>query len=113
MTKRMIKSKRQMRKVLSLVKEATHSIALTPAAGALTGGTVGVAHAGVTFASSTAEGDTGFRVSAGALPAGMALNSSTGVLSGTPTAAGANSFSITVTDGVGNSQTNAYTLAIA
>jgi YVTN family beta-propeller protein len=49
----------------------------------------------------TASGGTApytYAVSAGALPAGMSLNPSTGVLSGTPTAAGSFSFTITATD---------------
>jgi hypothetical protein len=37
-------------------------------------------------------------VSAGNLPAGLSLNTSTGVISGTPTTIGANSFTIKVTD---------------
>ncbi len=37
-------------------------------------------------------------VTTGSLPAGLSLNSSTGTISGTPTAAGAPSFTITVTD---------------
>src|SRR5881396_2472413 len=38
-----------------------------------------------------------FSVGAGALPAGLSLSANTGVLSGTPTAAGAYNFSIKVT----------------
>ncbi len=39
-------------------------------------------------------------ISAGALPPGLSLNETTGLISGTPSAAGAYSFTITVTDGV-------------
>lgn len=115
MTQRLIKTKSDHRKLRALLTEAKHSIALTPAAGALTAGTRNVAYAGVTFASSTAEGNVVFNVTAGALPLGLSLNSVTGVLSGTPTQAnaGGNAFSVTATDEIGNSQTNAYTLAVA
>ena len=37
-------------------------------------------------------------ITAGALPAGLTLNSSTGVISGTPTTAGTSSFTVTATD---------------
>lgn len=55
------------------------------------------------FASQTLTAAGGFgaytyRVSAGALPAGLTLNASTGALGGTPTAAGAYSFTIQATD---------------
>ena len=49
----------------------------------------------------TASGGTApytYAVSSGALPAGISLNPTTGVLSGTPTAAGSFSFTITATD---------------
>ncbi|SDP83890.1 Putative Ig domain-containing protein [Arthrobacter sp. ok909] len=39
-------------------------------------------------------------MSSGALPAGLSLNSTTGVLSGTPTAAGPATFTVTATNGV-------------
>jgi uncharacterized repeat protein (TIGR03803 family) len=61
----------------------------------------------------TATGGTGlytFAVTAGSLPAGLTL-SSAGVLSGTPTAAGSSSFTITATDSTGVTGSQGYTLA--
>lgn len=43
-----------------------------------------------------------YTVSSGALPAGLSLNARTGVISGTPTAAGAYSFTITATNSSGS-----------
>ena len=51
-------------------------------------------------------------VSAGALPAGLTLGASTGLLSGTPTAAGSYSFTVKVTDHAGLSDTEAVSLPI-
>jgi hypothetical protein len=47
----------------------------------------------------------GYTVSAGSLPAGTSLNASSGTVSGTPTTAGAFSYSIKVTDSGGTPQT--------
>ena len=44
-----------------------------------------------------------WNVVAGQLPAGLTLNPSTGVISGTPSGSGSYSFTILVTDGLGNS----------
>jgi hypothetical protein len=63
----------------------------------------------------TASGGTGpytWSVSGGSLPAGITLNSSTGLLSGTPTTAGTLSFTIKVTDADGQSATEATSLTI-
>jgi len=57
-----------------------------------------------------------YSVSAGALPAGRTLNASTGVISGTPSAAGSGSFTIRATDAASNvAQTNsiAWTITAA
>ncbi len=54
-----------------------------------------------------------FSVASGSLPTGLNLNSSTGRISGTPTAAGSYSFSIEVTDSVGGSSTMPFQLTIA
>uniref|UniRef100_UPI00378343F0 GEVED domain-containing protein n=1 Tax=Prosthecobacter sp. TaxID=1965333 RepID=UPI00378343F0 len=51
-----------------------------------------------------------FNVSTGALPAGLALNSATGVISGTPTSSAPASFTITATDANGCTGTRDYTL---
>jgi large repetitive protein len=50
-------------------------------------------------------------VSAGSLPAGLSLGSSTGALSGTPTAAGDYTFKITATDG-SRSDTQTYSMTV-
>ncbi|GAA2143081.1 hypothetical protein GCM10009825_33010 [Arthrobacter humicola] len=60
--------------------------------------TVGTAYT-YTFAATGNPAPT-FRVSSGALPAGLGLNSTTGVLSGTPTTAGPATFTVTATNGV-------------
>jgi hypothetical protein len=62
----------------------------------------------------TASGGTGpytFNVTTGTLPAGLTLSSS-GTLSGTPTATGSSSFSVTATASTGCTGTGAYTLTI-
>ncbi|MEV6984399.1 fibronectin type III domain-containing protein [Sphaerisporangium sp. NPDC051017] len=52
-------------------------------------------------------------VSTGALPPGITLNASTGLLSGTPTAAGTYTFTVMVTDAASQSATRPVTLAVA
>lgn len=64
----------------------------------------------------TVSGGTGpfvWSVSAGALPPGVTLNTSTGLLSGTPTAAGTASFAVRVVDALGLSATRTVSLAVA
>ena len=51
-------------------------------------------------------------VSTGALPPGLTLGASTGLLSGTPTTAGSYAFTVKVTDSGGLSATEAVTLAV-
>jgi hypothetical protein len=77
------------------------------------------ATAGTAYSSTlTATGgsDTGFTwtVSAGALPVWAALNSSTGVISGTPTSGetGSSSFTAEVTDSAGNTATASLSLTV-
>lgn len=66
----------------------------------VTAGTINVAYAGDTIETSGDSGSVEFSVSSGALPAGLALNKSTGAITGTPTEDGTFDFTITVFDTV-------------
>jgi large repetitive protein len=50
-------------------------------------------------------------IASGALPAGMTLNSATGLISGTPTATGAYTFKVQISDG-GRTDAETYTLTV-
>jgi hypothetical protein len=64
----------------------------------LPAGTVGTAYS-QTLAATSAAGNRTWAVSAGALPAGLTLNTSTGVISGTPTTATTANFTVSLTVG--------------
>jgi uncharacterized protein YhjY with autotransporter beta-barrel domain len=84
---------------------------LTVAPAALPSGTQGVSYNQTV----TASGGTGpytYSVSAGSLPAGLAINPSTGAITGIPTGSGASSFTIQANDTLGNFGTQAYTVNI-
>ncbi|MCY2964652.1 MAG: Ig domain-containing protein, partial [Planctomycetota bacterium] len=53
-----------------------------------------------------------FSVSAGSLPAGLTLNPTSGLISGTPTASGISNFTVKVVDTNGGTDTQAYSLTI-
>lgn len=64
----------------------------------LPGGDVGVAYSTTLTALGPTEGAVSWSVTAGALPDGLTLNTSTGEISGNPTTAGVSNFTITMTD---------------
>lgn len=85
------------------------TITVNPAT--LPDGTTGTAY------SQTVSGSGGtapytFAVTAGALPTGLTLNSGTGAITGTPTAAGTFNFTITATDSFGCTGSQSYTVNI-
>jgi large repetitive protein len=65
-----------------------------------------------TVATSGGSGSLAFSISAGTLPTGLALNSTTGVISGTPSAAGAFSFTVKCVDAAGAQPTRTYGVTI-
>jgi hypothetical protein len=83
-----------------------------PVAANLAGGVTGSAYSETV----NAQGGTSpytFAVTSGALPTGTALNSSSGVISGTPSAASTFTFTITVTDSLGFTGSHAFQIIIA
>jgi sugar lactone lactonase YvrE len=64
-----------------------------------------------TFTASGSPAPT-FSVSAGSLPTGLSLNSSTGVLSGTPSATGSFTFTVGATNAAGGASSGSITMAV-
>ena len=85
-------------------------LAVTPASGVLPAAT-----AGTTWSRSlsTTGGTAPYRWTATALPQGMTLDGSTGLLSGTPAVAGSYSFQVTATDALGATGSTSYTLSVS
>jgi predicted hotdog family 3-hydroxylacyl-ACP dehydratase len=73
--------------------------------------TVGTAYS-ATFHVTGGTGSLTFSVISGTLPPGLALNASTGTLSGNPKTAGSYSFTVKVTDSKGNSDTSTCTVVV-
>jgi uncharacterized protein (TIGR03437 family) len=92
----------------TLVINSCPAIMLSPAT--LPSGVVGAAYNQVVSASPASSYT--FAVTAGALPAGLSLNPTTGAITGTPAAAGAANFTITATGPGPCSGSQAYTLTI-
>lgn len=86
------------------------AVAITTAS--LPGGTVGAAYSQA-LAASGGQAPYGWSLSAGTLPAGLALGATTGTITGTPTTAGSFNFTILVTDALGGVSNKAYSVAIA
>jgi outer membrane autotransporter protein len=87
---------------------AAPTLTLTP--GTLANGVVGAAYT-ASFSTSGGTAPYGYAVTAGTLPAGLSLAAG-GTLSGTPTTPGTNSFTVTTTDALGFTASQAYTLTV-
>jgi len=85
---------------------------LSVSTASLAGGTVGASYSRA-LTSGGGVAPYSWAVTAGALPAGVTLNSSTGVLSGVPNTAGPTSFTVRVTDSSSIPQTATRALSIA
>ena len=86
------------------------SLTLSPSSSTLANGAIGVLYSGVTFTACGGTGPYTFSY-VGTLPPGLSLSSG-GVLSGTPTTAGAYSFTIVTTDANSITGGQAYSLMI-
>jgi hypothetical protein len=83
-----------------------------PVAAVLQGGTIGVAYS-ETMSAVFGTSPYTFAVTSGSLPAGLSLNSTTGVISGTPTTAGTSTFTIKCTDATGSNSSFTFQITIA
>ncbi|HTU32308.1 MAG TPA: putative Ig domain-containing protein [Candidatus Acidoferrum sp.] len=79
---------------------------------ALPSGTVGAAYS-ATLQVSGGQSPYSWSMSSGSLPAGLSLNASSGVISGTPTASATSLFTVKVTDSGNNAASQALDIAIA
>lgn len=77
----------------------------------LPGGTIGSSYS-QTVAATGGTGSYTFALASGSLPAGLSLNTSTGAMTGTPTATGTSNFSVTATDTAGRTDTQALSITV-
>lgn len=85
-------------------------ITVSPAS--LATASVGTAYS-QTVAGSGGFGPYTFSITAGSLPSGLALNTATGVISGTPATGGTATFTVLARDSVGNTGSTSVTVAVA
>jgi hypothetical protein len=88
-----------------------NTIVPAPVGVVLQGGTIGVAYS-ETISTTGGVSPYTFAVTLGALPTSLTLNSTTGVISGTPTALGTFTFTIQITDHSGNFSSQAFSISI-
>lgn len=91
---------------------AKPNVTITPAAGALTAGQAGQPYA-ANIAAAGGVGTVTYAVIDGALPAGLTINVATGQITGSPTAAGSNAFTVKATYSGSGDVSAAYTLEVA
>ena len=91
------------------VNIGTNSLTINPTT--LPAGTKALAYS-QSLSATGGSGPYTYALSSGALPAGLALNTATGAITGTPTANGLANFTVRVTDGNGDAGTRAYALNI-
>lgn len=96
---------------VTAVRLPPSGIVLSPASGALTAGTVGVAYS-QTVTASGGVGSYTYQVTTGDLPGGLALDPSTGTITGTPNTVENYEFTITATDGEHEVGVANYTLEV-
>ena len=88
------------------------NLSIGTAAGALAGGVIGTPYS-VTLAGAGGITPYNWSVTSGALPAGLTLGATTGILSGTPTSPGNATFTVTLTDSGSPALTATATYTIA
>ena len=88
------------------------TLVLSPASGALAGGSTGSAYS-TTISTSGGTAPYTYAISAGSLPAGLILNTSSGVISGTPSGSGTSNFTVTATDANSATGSNAYSITVS
>ena len=94
-------------KALSIVINAAPSITTS----SLPGATVGTAY-NQTMAATGGTAPLTWSIQSGSLPAGLSLNSSTGAITGTPTASGTSNFTAKVTDNVAATASKALSIVV-
>jgi hypothetical protein len=94
-----------------LVTVTVTAIPITLSPTSLSSATVGSSYSATVSASGGSNSFT-YTVSTGALPAGLSLNTTTGAISGTPTAGGTFNFTVQAKDSKGSTGTQAYSLTV-
>nr|WP_211162536.1 putative Ig domain-containing protein [Aeromonas sp. DNRA1] len=89
---------------------STPSITLNP--GTLSNGSVGTAYS-QTITASGGSAPYSYAITAGALPEGLSLNATSGLISGTPSTAGTTELAITVTDAHGATSLQNFSITIS